>query len=84
MEEISFCGESITAPGVWYTLEGTGIATAVGLCEEANFDTKMSVFQGSCDDLVCLGGNDDFCGFQSAYGWDAEVGVTYYILVSTV
>jgi hypothetical protein len=77
-----FCGEEITAPGVWYSLVGTGHETAVGLCDGTDYDTKISVFEGSCDDLICIGGNDDFCDFKSAFSWIAEVGVTYYILVS--
>ena len=83
-ELLSFCGTPITAPGVWYRLVGNGLATEVRLCEGTGFDTQVSVFQGSCDSLVCIGGNDDFCGHQSAYQWDSEFGVTYYVLVSIV
>ena len=83
-ELLSFCGTPITAPGVWYSVDGSGLATEVRLCEGTGFDTQVSVFQGSCENLVCIGGNDDFCGVRSVYGWDTEVGVTYYILVSVV
>lgn len=79
---IATCGEEITSPGVWYTITGTGVEGAVGLCTGTEFDTKISVFEGSCDNLSCIGGNDDFCGLQSAFSWFGETGVTYYILVS--
>ena len=66
-----------------YSIEGTGEGIAIGLCTETflDFDTKISVFENSCDNLVCVGGNDDWCGLQSAYGWVSESGRTYYILV---
>ena len=76
------CGELVTAPGVWYSLVGEGALVTVGLCDGTDFDTRISVFRGSCDDLECVGGNDDFCSLQSAYEWLAEDGVEYYILVS--
>ncbi len=75
------CGTSITAPGVWYTFTspGTGNAT-VSLCG-SSFDTKISVFSGTCGSLVCIGGNDDSCGLQSQLTFSATNGTTYYVLV---
>ena len=58
---------------------------AVSLCDDStNYDTKLSVFSGDCDNLVCVGGNDDHdeCdGFRSAFEWSPIVGERYYILV---
>jgi hypothetical protein len=75
------CGTSITAPGVWYTFTspGTGDAT-VSLCG-SSYDTKISVFSGTCGSLVCIGGNDDFCSLQSQLTFSATNGTTYYVLV---
>jgi len=75
------CGVTITAPGVWYTFTspGTGNAT-VSLCG-SSYDTKISVFSGTCGSLVCIGGNDDFCGLQSQLTFSATNGTTYYVLV---
>ena len=92
VESSLFCDEPITSPGVWYSL-ATDNETwmEVGLCEMENFDvdgstsgfdTLISVFEGSCDSLICVGSNDDFCGYQSLFQWNAKAGVTYYILVS--
>lgn len=78
-----FCGETVTAPGVWYRIVGNGDPVTVGLCAGTDFDTRLSVFRGDCDNLVCIGGNDDFCSLQSAYEWDSEEGVPYYVLVRT-
>jgi len=76
-----FCGEIVESPGVWYSVLGTGKGIAVGLCLDTNFDTRISIFEGSCDSLVCVGGNDDWCGLQSAFGWVSKNQTTYYILV---
>ena len=84
LEEKLFCDTSITAPGVWYSLVGSGTLTQVRLCEGTFFDTQVSVFEGTCEILFCVGSNDDFCSLQSAYLWYAKFGVTYYILVSIV
>jgi hypothetical protein len=52
-------------PGVWYQVEGTGRPTTASTCsEDTTFDTHLSVFQGGCDNLACVNGNNDFCGAQ--------------------
>ena len=76
------CGVAVTAPGVWYQVTGTGARLGVGLClGVADFDTRISVFEGGCGGLVCIGGNDDFCNLLSAYEWDSVTGQVYHVLV---
>jgi hypothetical protein len=60
--------------------------TANTCSPNTNYDTKISVFEGSCGGLVCVGGNDDDFGlpctnFQSRLTWCSTAGATYYILV---
>ena len=74
------CGTSITAPGVWYSIAGNGNQVTASLCGSA-YDTKISVFTGTCDAPVCVAGNDDFCGLQSEVTFCANSGMTYFILV---
>ncbi len=69
-----------TAPGVWYRITGTGAAMTASLCGSA-YDTQLRVFSGTCAALVCVTGNDDFCGLQSQVTWASTAGVIYYILV---
>ena len=79
---LSFCGTSLTsAPGVWYYFAGTGEDVTASLCG-SDFDTKIGVFDGSCDALNCIGGNDDFCGLQSETTFSTEVGTDYFIYVT--
>lgn len=77
------CGDAtITSPGVWYTVTGTGNTITASLCNMATaFDTKLSVFCDDCVEPACVDGNDDFCGLQSEVTWCSESGRTYYILV---
>lgn len=78
------CGTTITSPGVWYSIIGEGSDINLSTCNQADFDTKISVFNGSCLDLSCVGGNDDTpgCeGFTTTLDFFAETGITYYILI---
>ncbi|MCA1806694.1 MAG: hypothetical protein LC687_02355, partial [Actinobacteria bacterium] len=75
-----FCGTSATAPGVWYVFEGTGDTITASLCD-SDYDTKLTVFEGSCDGLTCVGGNDDACGNRSEVQFSSDAGISYYIYV---
>lgn len=78
---VALCGTGITAPGVWYTIIGNGSLITASLCTGTGYDSKINVFSGDCSNLVCVGGNDDFCGVQSEYAWTGTPGTMYYILV---
>jgi hypothetical protein len=78
------CGTFIDAPGVWYIVEGTGGILTASTCNQANYDTKISVFTGSCGSLVCEGGLDDTqgcAGFTTEFTWMSTLGTTYYVLI---
>lgn len=78
------CGTDITAPGVWYSFLGNGGTVVLSTCSDPGYDTKINVYTGVCDDLTCIGGNDDgpngcFPGSELTFG--TEDGVTYLVLV---
>ncbi|MGB5175725.1 MAG: hypothetical protein WBQ30_13390, partial [Thermoanaerobaculia bacterium] len=50
---VGTCGTSNTAPGVWYKVSHDGLLTA-STCNQANYDTKLSVFDGECGALGCI------------------------------
>ncbi|MCA9243732.1 MAG: hypothetical protein KDA32_07265 [Phycisphaerales bacterium] len=87
------CGTTVSAPGVWYIMNGTGTNVTVTTCfDDTNYDTKLNVYSGDCDNLVCVGGNDDDfgnpdcnfprgIGFPSTVSFCAETGTDYLILV---
>ncbi|MBN2175840.1 MAG: carboxypeptidase regulatory-like domain-containing protein [Bacteroidales bacterium] len=79
---LPFCDYSITAPGEWWTFTGTGAELVVDLCTNTTWDTKLHIFSGACDALVCVGGNDDYCGLQSGLQFVSTAGVDYFVLVN--
>ena len=83
--EAPFCFTAVTSNGLWYYVEGNGSTIQASLCDSQSYDTRISIYRGSCSDglsdLACVNGNDDFCGKQSLVTWDSLVGVTYYIHV---
>lgn len=85
-EPSEFCGTSINGPGVWFRVTGTGTTMEASTCVgTTTFDTKLSVFCGSCEEPVCIAGNDDFTcttdPFFSRVEWCTELGQEYLILV---
>ena len=59
-DEFGTCITSIDAPGVWYALTGTGNRLIATTCHpDTNYDTKLNVYCSSCEDPICVGGNDD-------------------------
>ncbi|MEO5644341.1 MAG: T9SS type A sorting domain-containing protein [Bacteroidia bacterium] len=81
-ETVLTCGPSDgTSGGVWYAVVGDGNQYTASLCTNGQFDTRMRVYSGSCSNLFCEAGNEDFCSTQSQVTWCAVNGTTYYILV---
>ena len=82
---IETCGTTLAAgPGVWYTLTfpaGNDYNVSVDTFG-SGFDTKLGVFSGACDALVCVGGNDDTGGLQSQVEFVALAGETYSVYVT--
>jgi hypothetical protein len=81
--QASQCGAGTGAQssgGVWYKFVGTDNSLTASLCG-SSFDTRISVYSGSCGTLTCVGGNDDFCGAGSQTSFNAYLGTDYYILV---
>ena len=80
-----FCGTSNTSPGVWYRYTATGGDVTASLCDQADFDTKISVYSGACGELSCVTGQDDDFGcadvLTSEVQFDSVYGAEYLILV---
>ncbi len=74
----------ITSPGVWYSWVSDGSALTLSTCGQAAYDTRISLFSGSCGALVCEASNDDGtgCSLTSLISEHPTVsGTTYYVLV---
>ncbi len=79
---------TVTAPGVWYVYEdNTNLVTDIHITtcsDNTDYDTKLSVYTGDCDGLVCVIGNDDdndCAAYQSSVDFQSDGNTTYYILV---
>ncbi|MFN3875127.1 MAG: hypothetical protein ACK4L7_04355, partial [Flavobacteriales bacterium] len=84
LDNAPFCGTSISAAGVWYSLVGTGNQVAITTCPDEAYDTKLNVYSGPCGSLSCVAGNDDdpdAGSYCSTVVFFAEQGVAYRILV---
>ncbi|MEO1262137.1 MAG: MopE-related protein [Bacteroidota bacterium] len=75
--------------GVWYSWTGDGSCVSVTTCSPAtdpNFDSKITVFEGTCGSLSCVAADDDeeACldnEFASTVTWTSVAGTEYLILV---
>lgn len=88
-DNVGFCETINSGPGVWYSIVGDGSLIEIDTCDTSPFDTRISVFEGSCASLECVTGNDQVGSFGCSEGgslvqWTGEVGVTYYVLVHGV
>ena len=79
--DVPNCVQSNNSPGVWYSVQGTGTTMTASVCTGTLFDSKISVYCGTCAAPTCIDGNDDFCGLQSSVSWCSQNGATYLILV---
>jgi hypothetical protein len=78
--------------GVWFKYVGDNNAVTINLCNAGtSYDTKISVFTGTCGAFTCYASNDDLggaCttgpgtpGFKSGVTFNAYTGTDYYVLV---
>ncbi|MCT4623388.1 MAG: hypothetical protein N4A46_07170, partial [Schleiferiaceae bacterium] len=73
--------------GVWYTVTPGASSPMVAstlLNTNTVFDSRLTVFTGSCGALTCIATNNDQVGRLSELNWYANSGVTYYILVDGI
>ncbi len=84
------CGGVAAAyPGVWYKFTPTpanGMFLKLSSCGQGTLDTKITVYTGSCGNLVCLGSNDNGAGCPNGTSemtfrplWNRE----HYVLVQS-
>ena len=65
LDETMECGFYLggNATGVWYKMTGTGGLVEVTV--NATFDVEFAIYEGDCDEMVCLeGAADDFDNFN--------------------
>lgn len=81
IDAVPLCDFPVSAPGVWYTFIGSGGNETLSTCSAASFDTRLTVFSGTCGSLTSVACNDDFCGLRSELTYPTTAGTRYYVLV---
>lgn len=75
-------GDNATA-GEWYkytAVQDTFITVTTDLPQNLGVDTRVHIYTGSCDNLVCYAGDDDSGeGYLSFTTFQVTTGQTYYI-----
>lgn len=71
---------------VWFSYQATASGPFTFRTCGSTYDTAMQLFDGSAGpgNLVSMGCNDDFCGFQSSVTGTLSSGATYYLRVGGV
>ena len=69
--------------GVWYKMTGNNEIWTIETCYGANFDTQISIYEGSCNDdsFVCVVSNDQFCDDLSSVTFFAKWNVQYFVYI---
>ena len=79
------CGViTVEASGVWYKIIGTGELITLSTCSDANYDTRLSIYNGDCSNLSCVAANDDqsgCTGYTSEASFTSVIGTEYFVLV---
>ena len=81
--ECESLSSSIITNDVWYSwTASTDELVVISTCNDANFDTRLAAYSGSCDSLEFMGCNDDGLGceaYTSKLLLPVSAGTTYYI-----
>jgi hypothetical protein len=83
------CGGTATYyKGVWYTVIGNGhnlTAKTVNNCTSMNTFIRVLTASSCSGPWTCVGGNNDYgtSSGLSQYTWCTDVGVTYYLIISS-
>jgi hypothetical protein len=81
-------GTNTTERGVWYKIVGDDNQYTITTCDAApGYDTRLTVYSGSCGALNCVTANDDMTpsctlgSFRSRVQFNANSGTDYYVFV---
>ena len=76
-------GTGVPTKGKWYTytaLANNTVELSTNLPQNNNVDTRLIVYTGSCNNLICVGSNDDYNGTLSSFlSFTVTAGTTYTI-----
>ncbi|MBP7389815.1 MAG: fibronectin type III domain-containing protein, partial [Chitinophagales bacterium] len=80
-------GSNTTERGVWYKYVGDNNAVTMNTCNATGYDSRLTVYSGTCGAFTCVAQNDDMgaaCAsstLRSQVTFNANLGTDYYIFV---
>ena len=80
-------GDLASQRGIWYRYIGDNSNVTINTCNATGYDTRLTVYSGSCGSFTCVAGNDDMspacpaASFRSEVNFNAMAGTTYYVYV---
>ena len=81
-------GSNTTERGVWYKYVGDNNNVTINTCNATGYDSRITVYSGTCGALTCVTGNDDMGGTacsvsfnRSQVSFDAFAGTDYYVFI---
>ncbi|MDR6967868.1 hypothetical protein J2X31_001882 [Flavobacterium arsenatis] len=78
-------GTNATERGVWYKYIGDNSSVTITTCNAVGYDSRLTVYSGSCGTFTCVAGNDDAAcaasGLRSEVNFNAVAGTDYYVFV---
>ncbi len=79
-------GTSTTERGVWYKYVGDNMQVTLNTCSSTTYDSRISVYTGTCGALSCVVTNDDnnactIAGLSSEVTFNAVAGTEYLVFV---
>ncbi len=80
-------GTNTTQRGVWYKYVGDNNNVTINTCNATGYDSRITVYSGTCGALTCVTGNDDMlaaCSVnsnRSQVSFDAFTGTDYYVFI---
>ncbi|MCB9865656.1 MAG: hypothetical protein H6816_03355 [Phycisphaerales bacterium] len=66
LDDVNACGLDVEAPGVWYTVTGTGHTLVASVCTGTNFSPSISVYCDGCPQAL----SSDCCSPRNSAGCD--------------
>lgn len=70
--------------GAWYSYTSTTLINVIVSTDVEGYpalDTRVHIYSGTCTNLTCVAGDDDSGqGYSSVVNFNAQPGVTYYIV----
>lgn len=72
-----------TFKGLWYSFTGDGNDMTLSSCDEADFNTVIMVYEGTCGNVTCYAATEGTCeGLGTEVTFSTVAGNSYYVAIA--